>query len=378
MNTDIRISVSFQGHRKRRMLRLKLGDRATDYLLDLWLATATNHPKGILEGMTPFEIALEAGYEGPLTPEEFVQALLDCKLLDPPDGKCCSYRVHDWEEHQRYAMFAPERSNKASKAAQARWAKRQEAQNGNFEDAPSNANDDPEQCLEHQNGCLEHCSMDACSSQEPCSKHCLIYDQAMPVASDSPDDPVAIEFSELWPEAPPMLGASHLDAASMLQASENHAPSNAPSPLNTERQKAVRETLFSKDIITQRETPVPDASPGERVGGKAAHDEFLRLRAYWDQHCRQEGYDTGRKEYTQCRANGDWPGQAAIEQDVAQRYATKSWKSPDFSLGLAKYLNERWWLNPAERQVGSSASGVTVGNKIAALQVLEKIKQRQA
>ena len=50
MNTDIRIKVSFRDHRKRKRLRSLLRPGATDYLLDLWLATAMNHPDGVLAG----------------------------------------------------------------------------------------------------------------------------------------------------------------------------------------------------------------------------------------------------------------------------------------------------------------------------------------
>ena len=43
MNTDIRISVSFKGHRKRKKLKLYLkDDGATEYLIDLWISVATD------------------------------------------------------------------------------------------------------------------------------------------------------------------------------------------------------------------------------------------------------------------------------------------------------------------------------------------------
>lgn len=61
MNSDIRLAVSFRGHRKRKRLRLLLGPGSTDYLIDLWIATAMNHPNGILQGMDETDIALEAG-----------------------------------------------------------------------------------------------------------------------------------------------------------------------------------------------------------------------------------------------------------------------------------------------------------------------------
>ena len=116
MNSDIRISISFKGHRKRVKLQQLLGKGATDYILDLWINTALNHPKGILTGMDESDIAIEAGYSGDAN--KFVDAMLRCGFLDRhEDG---TYYIHDWDEHQRYVMFAPERSERAKKAVEAR------------------------------------------------------------------------------------------------------------------------------------------------------------------------------------------------------------------------------------------------------------------
>lgn len=120
MNTDIRISISFKGHRKRLKLQQLLGKGSTDYLLDLWINTAMNHPKGILTDMDEYDIAIEAGYTGDA--HKFVDALLVCGLLEQHnDG---NYYIHDWDEHQRYVMFAPERSEKAKRAVEIRENKR--------------------------------------------------------------------------------------------------------------------------------------------------------------------------------------------------------------------------------------------------------------
>jgi len=117
MNTDIRIAVSFKGHRKRRLLRMLLGPGSTDYLIDLWISTAMNHPSGILTGMKPRDIALEAGWED--EPDKFVNALLESGFVDiTEDGV---YVLHDWEDHQGYAIHAEMRTEKARKAALARW-----------------------------------------------------------------------------------------------------------------------------------------------------------------------------------------------------------------------------------------------------------------
>lgn len=117
MNTDIRIAVSFKGHRKRKRLRMLLGPGSTDFLLDLWISTAMNHPNGILEGMDATDIALEAGWEE--DPEKFVSALQTCGFLDQDEAGV--YALHDWEDHQGYAIHAEMRSEKARKAARARW-----------------------------------------------------------------------------------------------------------------------------------------------------------------------------------------------------------------------------------------------------------------
>lgn len=122
MNTDIRIAVSFLGHRKRRKLRMLLGAGATDCLLDLWIQTAMNHPDGVLRGMDEVDIALEAGWEG--DPGQFVEALRKAGFLDLTEE---GWKLHDWEEHQPWATKAEERSTQARKAADARWAKVRQA-----------------------------------------------------------------------------------------------------------------------------------------------------------------------------------------------------------------------------------------------------------
>lgn len=119
MNTDIRIAVSFRNHRKRRKLRLVLGDNSTDYLIDLWLSTAMNHPDGKLVGMDEVDIALEAGWEK--DPAVFVDGLMRCGFLDRDESG--TYVLHDWEDHQGYAIFADARTEKARKAAKIRWGK---------------------------------------------------------------------------------------------------------------------------------------------------------------------------------------------------------------------------------------------------------------
>lgn len=138
MNTDIRIAVSFKGHRKRKRLKMMLGPGSTDYLIDLWISTAMNHPDGRLVGMDEIDIALESGWDG--DPQQFVDAMLKCCFLDRCDDGYC---LHDWEDHQLYAMHAEERKERARNAAARRWGKKRNA--GSMPEAmPNNAGSMPE------------------------------------------------------------------------------------------------------------------------------------------------------------------------------------------------------------------------------------------
>ena len=120
MNKDIRIDLSFLTHRKRKKLAQILGPQGPLSLIDLWLNTAQNRPKGILTGMSDADIALDAQWPG--DPGEFCKALFDVGFLDRAEDE--TYSIHDWRDHQPWAYFAEERSKCARKAAKIRWAKR--------------------------------------------------------------------------------------------------------------------------------------------------------------------------------------------------------------------------------------------------------------
>lgn len=140
MNSDIRILTSFLTSRKRKKLRAILGDRSDSYLLDLWLQAAISRPKGILHDMTAEDVALDAGWEGDA--DQFVSALQRCGFLDLTEAG--EYALHDWAQHQPWAVGAEDRSLKAKKAAAARW--------GMSEDDPgtnNNATSMPVACKEH-------------------------------------------------------------------------------------------------------------------------------------------------------------------------------------------------------------------------------------
>ena len=109
MNKDIRLLVSFKGHRKRKRLDFLLGPGATGYLIDLWLTAAEDRPEGILTSWDEIDIAFACGF--PDDPKKLLDALLECRWIDKGDDGV--YRLHDWEEYQGWCLGSEYRSNKA-------------------------------------------------------------------------------------------------------------------------------------------------------------------------------------------------------------------------------------------------------------------------
>jgi len=117
LNTDIRVSTSFKGHRKRKRLERLIGDKSDSYLIDLWLTVAMDCPDGILVGWDEIDIAVAVSWND--DPQVIVDAFVNSNWLEKnTDG---NYFVHDWSEHQGWACKAKSRSKAAKKAADIRW-----------------------------------------------------------------------------------------------------------------------------------------------------------------------------------------------------------------------------------------------------------------
>lgn len=195
---DIRIKASFYAHPKLRKLRRRIGDRAAEYLVNLWIKTAQLRPKGILQGWDDEEIALSAGFEG--EPGDFITAMLDCGWLDTEEDQI-THSIHDWEEHQPYIFYSEERSEKARKAALSRWEK---------EDAP------PDGCGGHagsmQGACGAHAKGNAPSptptplptpSPSPKKEEC---GSASPIVLDLIQDLNSVA-GKMYSPTPPVVSA---------------------------------------------------------------------------------------------------------------------------------------------------------------------------
>ena len=136
MNTDIRVTTTFRGSRKRKKLAMKWGKDPAGHLIDLWIGTAESRPDGILAGWNETDIALEAGWED--DPGQFVKDLVEAGFLDKrQDG---DYIIHDWQDHNAWASDAERRSKAAKKAARARWNKRNGCKPDAEEDKPNKGN----------------------------------------------------------------------------------------------------------------------------------------------------------------------------------------------------------------------------------------------
>ncbi|MGV8081080.1 MAG: hypothetical protein AB2L22_13630 [Syntrophales bacterium] len=133
MNSDIRIATTLFNNIKIRKLIKLLGSDGVVALLKIWIYFAVHRPSGEFSPCSPEDLELVAEWSG--SPGAFVSALLEIGLIEEIPG---GYRIHDWQDNNPWAFGAEARSEKARKAACARW---------NTFNAPSM----PDACSEHAN-----------------------------------------------------------------------------------------------------------------------------------------------------------------------------------------------------------------------------------
>ena len=119
MPDDFRVAVDVADHPKTVKMTNRLGEGSFLSLLRLWGFTAKYRPKGVLQGMNIEDIEIAAKWTGETG--RFVAVLLEVKFLDKLKNNL--YRVHDWRESNGWVYFAPERREKAQKAANSKHTK---------------------------------------------------------------------------------------------------------------------------------------------------------------------------------------------------------------------------------------------------------------
>ena len=110
--TDARILTTLPSHPKTKRLIRRLGGDGAWRLVCLILWARDNRPNGDLHGMTDEDIELATDWGG--SPGALIDALVQCGFLDGAEGE---RRVHDWAEHQPWAMGSDDRKLSASWAA---------------------------------------------------------------------------------------------------------------------------------------------------------------------------------------------------------------------------------------------------------------------
>lgn len=141
---DIRINFNFFESSKTRRLQHELECEGVLSLIRLWIWTAKNRPKGILYGEDNIDIAIAAGWTD--DPDKFVSTLIKLGWID----ECEPLQLHEWEEHQGWVCHTEERSQKAKRAAAARWTDNNRSATSSRSNARSNASSMPVALLKHE------------------------------------------------------------------------------------------------------------------------------------------------------------------------------------------------------------------------------------
>ena len=162
MNTDIRLSVDFWDHPKTLKLERKLGIQGIAALLRLWCWAGKYRPTGYLSDMDSHDSAIAARWKG--SPEDFISSLIEIGWID--QGEILF--LHDWNDHQTWAIGAPERSERARRAANIRHK------------------NSAEHAVSMPNACAEHAVSNAQSMLKPCPSAPSMLDVCPNAPSPSP------------------------------------------------------------------------------------------------------------------------------------------------------------------------------------------------
>jgi len=143
---DIRVKLSFKGHRKRRKLRKLLGPSYLDHLLDIWLTAAEERINGELCGWDDEDLVWAASatvpYKG--NANKLRQALLESGFLENNGG--VSLKIHNWEKHQEWVIKTDDRKAKGKFARMVQQVKKDFCKPCSGHYSESDAESCPESC----------------------------------------------------------------------------------------------------------------------------------------------------------------------------------------------------------------------------------------
>lgn len=321
MNSDIRISISFKGHRKRKKLQALLGQGSTDFLIDLWIGAAVTRPEGILHGFDALDLAMEAGWSG--DPEAFKDALIKAGFLDVLDDG--TYALHDWKEHQPFVIHAKNRSESAKKAARVKWENRDASrmEHGCDADAtPLRGACDPDESL----------------MQPADDPHCGLHAQPMRPACEA--------------HASRMAGASDSQCGMDAPRIDSRCDSDAPSPIPIPTPIPIPGTDASTPPNTQKSSCSP-----------AVNDLDPDFETFWKAYpargipARKQGKAKALKAWSQFKKRRELPGLDVLLRLLDADKKSRQWTEPQFIPLATTWLNARPWQDGREDNDDRPSSG---------------------
>lgn len=118
MNSDVRLAINFWQHPKTIKTARKFGLETIRSIQCLWCFAALNRVDGSLSGMDIDDVEIAADWQGEAG--KFVDSCIEMKWIDVDKKNVMS--LHGWEDMQGWAIHAPDRKEKAKRAAEKRWS----------------------------------------------------------------------------------------------------------------------------------------------------------------------------------------------------------------------------------------------------------------
>lgn len=146
--TDFRVNADWDSHIKFIKISRHYSAQGIVGVFLLWGYAAKNRPDGVLTGMDEEDLLIVCKDPQPVdaaAPKNFIQTLVSIRLLDQlADG---TFVIHDWTDHNQWAVGAKDRREQAKKAAAARWDK-----GGRKKGTEKYLNNPTDSCSSHADG----------------------------------------------------------------------------------------------------------------------------------------------------------------------------------------------------------------------------------